>query len=674
MAVPIVQDGDTRFAKGMDSVSDPFTLGPESYVYSLNMLNRGGAMKSRPGHRVVLTLPDGVPQGLKVFHPRKGNPVMLPIIAGKVYVTKKPFTDYTQVAGAELYAKSEQVWHAMTTQSVERNPDDSLKLITPRKLLFLQDGVSPPLYYDGHVLTAVTGPNKTPQGTVMAFAGSRLWVANGERLYAGDIGDPTTFLEQTVNQLGGISYYILPDSITAMAPLPGAASQTKNPLVCYTRTSTSLFRANILNRNLWPTIEDFQSDIFPNIGCVSDRSVVNHSGMLWWFSDFGTVRLDSAHNSNVSGRMDYVDREMTRSSSNLNEDLSKVASTHFENFMLTSVPHASLKNEHTWVYDSNTNDRLNEEFPSAWASIWTGINPVEYASVKVNGRTRLFCLSADDDGKNRLYELFTDDRRDNGCDFPWAMESRAYTGGNASPKELRFLEYALSELAGEVHLKFSWAGASRGRWKPFSKPIFHAVEGNVVATQEYGAEDGAASGSGSGSSSASGSGDMLFAFKTQSRLARTQDVRDMNEDDLTSAGVEGQVYQVEAEKEAIDSAFQFRVDGSGPCAIRMLRMFADMASDPDTGMQENPEVADHFVRFDGAASKDEADLDEAPETWTATKTVRAQIGNYGANGVGTVISSISQLDADKRATQVAAAKAEANVAAVVPDYVGGSLV
>lgn len=665
MATPIVQDGDTRFAKGMDSVSDPFTLGPESYVYSLNMVNRGGAMQARPGYRVVMTLPEGVAQGLKVFLPRKGDPVMLGIVAGKAYATKNPFKSYTQVQGAELYSKATKVWHAMTTQSVERNPDDSLKLISPRKLLFLQDGVSPPLYYDGNVISAVTGPNKTPQGTAMAWAGSRLWVANGERLYAGDIGDPTTFLEQTVNQLGGISYYLLPDSITAMAPLPGAASQTKNPLVCFTRTSTSLFRANILNRNLWPTTEDFQSDIFPNIGCTSDRSIVNHSGMLWWFSDFGTMRLDSASNSYISGRMDFVDREMTRSSQNLHEDLSCVASAHFENFLLTSVPHASLKNEHTWVYDSNTNDRLNEEFPSAWASIWTGINPVEYASVTVNGRTRLFCLSADNDGQNRIYELFTDDRRDNGCDFPWAMESRVYTGGNASPKHLRFLEYALSELAGEVNLKFSWAGASRGRWKSFSKPVFHAVEGNVVSTQEYGFV---------GDGSASGTSDNLFAFKKQSRLARTQDVRDVAEDELTSAGVEGNVYLVEAEKEVIDTGFQFRVDGSGPCAIRMLRMFADPEADPDTGMQENLENADHFVRFDGAASKKAEDLDAAPESFTSTQTFRAQIGNYGANASGTIVSNISQRDADKRALQVAIARAEAQVARFVPDYVGGSLV
>lgn len=656
MPGPVIQDGDTRFAKGMDSVSDPFTLGPESYIYGLNMVNRGGAMQTRPGYRVVFTLPEGIPQGLKVFIPRKGDPTMLGIVSGKVYVSKNPFKEYNQVAGAELYSQSTQVWDAMTTQSVERNADGSLRLISPRKLLFLQDGVSSPVYYDGHVLTYVRGAGKTPQGTAMAWAGSRLWVANGERLFAGDIGDPTSNLEQTTNQLGGISYYILPGSCTALAPLPGAGSSVvKSPLVAFTASSTTLFRSNILNRSLWPTTEDFQTDLFPNIGCVAPRSVVNHSGMLWWFSEFGTMRLDSAQNSYISGQMDFVDREMTRSSRNLNSDLSGVCSAHYENFLLTSVPHASTKNQHTWVYDANTNNRLNEEFPSAWAGIWTGLNPVEYVSIRINGRNRIFCLSADNDGQNRVYELFVEERRDNGCDFPWAMESRLYTGGNASRKHLRFLEYALSELAGEVHLKFSWAG-TRGRWKSFGKPVFHAVEGNVVADRVYEYTD------------------TLYALKKQARTARTEDVRDIQEDTLTSSGVEGNVFKIEAEKETIDTAFQFRIDGSGPCAIRMLRVFMDQESDPETGMQDNPEEADHFVRFDGAASKEESDLDEAPETFTSTKTARARIGNYAAEASAVIVSGISQADADKRAECVARARAEAQVARLVPDYVGGSLV
>ena len=44
MATGSIKDGDVRFARGMDSVSDPVTLPQESYIFGTNILNRGGAL------------------------------------------------------------------------------------------------------------------------------------------------------------------------------------------------------------------------------------------------------------------------------------------------------------------------------------------------------------------------------------------------------------------------------------------------------------------------------------------------------------------------------------------------------------------------------------------------------------------------------------------------------
>lgn len=647
-----LKDGDVRFARGSDSVSDPATLGPESYVSSVNMLNRGGVLQTRPGLRCVFTLPDGVLQGLSVFKPRIGLPVLTSFVSGVPYVSSFPFSSVREVGGARMSATAKRVYTEQTTKSVERNADGSLTLITPRSLLMVQDGVSPASYFDGRILAAVTGKQKTPQGTHMAWVGHRLWVARREQLFAGDIGDPFSAVEQEFNTLGGINYFILPGQCTGLGKAPG----NKVPLLVFTDSSTTVFRSDILNRALWTDTPDFQSDLFPNLGCVASRSIVSKSGLLWWYSDFGLVNLNTARTFQVSSDIDFLDREMIRSSRALNGDVSGIASASYENFLLTSVPHASKKNRHTWVLDGSTNDLLDDKFPPAWSSVWTGVNPVQWVSVKINGRTRLFCASADDDGINRVYEAFTSDRQDNGCDIPWSFDTRVYTAGSIIPKHMRYLEYALSELSGQVDLKISWAGASRGRWKPIARPTFLAQRGNIFADGVYSSET------------------PLFALKKQSRLDRTQDVRDLPPDPLSSAGIEGLVVPISANKEEIDRGFQIRFEGSGRCAVRALRLFMDAEAEPDSGSPGQAEDDDHFVRFDGAAADNLNDLNEAPEIFTASATEVAQRGNFAAAASASIRSTISQSDADKRAKQVARARAEYRYRTIAPKKVSGALV
>lgn len=655
MPTGALKDGDARFNLGMDSESDPLVLQPSSYCWSENMLNRGGVLQARPGFNVRYSLPAGNFQGLSVFTPRTGLPVLVAFVSGVPYASSFPYNGWRLVQGATMSADAKRVYTAQTVQSAQTNSDGSLQLISPRKLLMVQDGINPPAYFDGRVLTSLTGSTSTPQGTHMAWVGSRLWVARREQIFASDIANPLSFVEQTYNTLGGINYFLLSGPCTGLAPVPGAPN-VNTPLLAFTDSDTTMFQANILNRSLWPSTAQFQSTIFPTLGCVAPRSIVSVSGMLWWFSDFGLTRLDAAQASQLTTRLYRIDHEMSRSACRLFSDLSRVASAVYENFVLVSVPNSSTKNRHTWVYDGTVAERLSESasvltsVPPVWASVWTGVNPVEWVSIKVNGRTRLFCGSVDLDGQNRVYEAFGKERRDNGCDFPWAAETRAYTGQTLARKHLRFVEYALSELQGDVNLRISWAGASRGRWKVMAKPTFSAEEGNIDAYVTYKATD------------------VLYGLKKQSRVARTQDVRDLEEDPLSSSGIEGPVETIEPDKEAIDSAFQIRIEGSGPCAIRSIRVFMDLEAEPDSGQPDDLETADHFVRFDGAASEVESALEALPDSYTSTGTGRAQYNNFAATATATLTSTISQDDADKRAAQVAQARAENRLRTIATPY------
>lgn len=664
MPVGAIKDGDAGFVGTLDSASDPMVLQPGSFAWSINMLNRDGIPHARPGYDWAFTLPSGILQGITYFLSSTGNPVIVAFVSGVCYASAYPYKTFREVTGTTMSATASRVYTARAVQSATANPDGSITLIPPRNLLIVQDGVNPPAYFDGNTLTPITGTSVTPQGTHMAWVGSRLWVARGNRIFASDISNPLSFVEQTYNTLGGVNYFLLSDNCTGLAPVPGAPINLTS-LFAFTDNDTTTFQANILNRSLWPSTPNFQYTTFPSLGCVSSRSIVSISAELWWFSSMGLTRLDAAQASQLSTRIYRLDNEMIRSSHKLKRDLSGVACVAYENLVLTSVPYASKWNKHTWVYDGTVDERLSESAtvltntPPVWASVWTGVQPVEWTTFMVDSRPFVFCASVDHDGNNRVYKAFSTEQRDNGCDFPWAFETRAYTGGAIGRKHLRFLEYSLSELQGEVNLNIFWAGVSRGRWKSVATPTFYAQEGNIDTNRSYLPSD------------------VLYALKKQSRIARTQDVRDLPEDKYSSAGVEGIVEYVEDDKEAIDVAFQFRITGSGPCAIRSLRVFMDQVNDADSGQAVKAEVeGTHMVRFDGAAttglpatvSSTPPNLDTAPDVYPATMSAEAFWNNFGGQQSATINGTISQDESNKRAAQVALARANYLMTAEAQPY------
>lgn len=664
MPVGLLRDGDTKFDRGMDSMSDSTALPPGCYAWSWNMLNRGGVLKVRPGFDWRFTLPQGKLQGLTAFVPLLGRPVLIAFVSGFCYLAQYPYRSFTVVQGATMSAEADFVFFATATQTVTQNLDGSLMLIAPRQLLICQDGINPPTYFDGRVLTASMGLGAIPQGTHIAWVGARLWVARGNLVFASDLSNPLSFTEQTYNTLGGVQYFTLPDACTGFAALPGAPN-VNTPLLAFTKSTTNMFQAAILNRTLWPTTPNFQTNIFPTIGCIAPRSIAPISGTLWWMSNVGLTRLDAAQSSALTTRIYRVDREMARSSDRMGGDLSGMAAVTYENLFLLSTPHADKRNTHTWLYDASVNDLasqnavsyLTSAWTSVWSSVWTGVQPVQWATLTIDKEPRVFCASEDNDGNNRVYETFTRSTRDNGCDFPWGFESRAYTANTPLIKHFRFLLYSLSELQGEVNLRISWAGGSRGRWKVIDTPTFYAEEGSLDATVELDAAEA------------------IFGLKKQSRIARTKDVRDMRPDNLSSSGIEGLVETIEADKEAVDTSFQFRVEGTGPCGVRSIVAFMDPLPAPDNGQANKPECPEtKFVRFDGAAANNEAELQEAPESFSESATATAVWNNYVGAGEATIVGYISESDSKKRALQVAEARAEAQLASLAAPYIGGRLV
>lgn len=649
-----ISDGDASLRLGMQSAGDPESLPPGTVVRAVNMVRRGGVYQCRPGYRQRLVLPDGRLQGFTWFRPTSGDTQLIFAVDGRIYLSMPPFEEVVEIPGVRFSDQAERVYFARAEKSVIRNDDGSLTLIDPYAVLIVQDGLSAPAAWNGANAGHITGPDSTPVGTVMAWSGGRLWVANGRRLFAGDIFDPLSFWEGTYIGPVGIGAFILPGEITALEEVPAA----DNPfLLVFTAESTTAFQSNVRVRDLWPQVQDFQKVIFPDVGCVAPLSLLSHLGFLWWYSGKGLVNLNLAAQTNVSGERRVLDTAMAYSKRRLGPDLSRIAVGAYEGYLLVSVPYADRYNRHTWCADLQGLDTNIAEEGFAWDSYWTGTRPVQWQTASVHGVERIFHISVDRDGKNRLWESFQSDRLDNDSPISWALETRSYLFGTKAHKQWKFAKLQCSEFWGESFLKISWAGTSRGRYKQSCLKQISAQKGALRASDVLAAPR-----------------TVLFGFKKQSRYISTEDTRQNQTDDLDACGTESDRI------DPIDIGFQLCILGQGPGGIRTIRVFATLENDETAGKCE-PQEDDAGVRatrFDGAASRGDTLADAVANflqspvaSFEACATVAME--HAGVNVVGTACegSSISQAAANHRAIRVATMRAAEMLRTMAPGFLGG---
>jgi hypothetical protein len=637
-----LEDGDVSFEVGMDSNSHPIKLPPGKYARGENIVNRGGIVQCRPGYRCLMALPGDRLQGFSLFRPKVGPEQLLFMVDGLLYVADIPFNTFRQVSGVSFSSSARQAFFALAEQSVESNPDGSLTLITPRNLLIIQDGgFTPAVIYDGTSATHQRGATAIPMGGPMRWVGDRLWVARGAELFASDISNPTSFSEDIY--LATIRAFTLPAEITALARNPTIEFAQ---LIVFTEESTSIIQAGIRDRTQWPITPNMQQVVFPKIGCTSQRSVLDQSGMLWWYSSMGLVSLDSASTAKLSSKLPYRDSEMLESKARLSEDLGGVAAGTFENYILLSVPYGELLNRHTWCIDNSVRQNYMEDTPPTWNSYWTGTRPVEWMNPKINGKERVLYISHDYDGVNRLWEAFWPDRRDEACPISWWFETRGYFGApNAvlTRKNFRYADLYLSEMAGDVDIGVFWAGTRRGKYKQILKKRYRITEGCFRPDAEITMNS------------------QIFGFKKQSRVVRTQDGKDLSVNETEdSCGIESPW------QEFFDESFQLLIAGSGPCAVDAVKLVYEPAVSRDNLLRTDEcenETEENLVRFDGAAAEsgDEAAAWQALSgdilEFTSMRSISVTNQGFTEVGVGEGRSIISQDDADKIALCVATRKA-----------------
>jgi len=616
--------GASYLFSGADSYTSPINLTDTEYTMSQNCVNRGGIVQTRPGSKSLLCLPDGNLQGLTLFTPDNGVQQLVAAVDGKIYVSAAPFTSYRRLCELQFNPTSKYIAWATALKSTDFNESGELiTLDNPYSVLMIQDGVTRAAYWDGGVARhlnpapppettdiAVEGYQETPVGLWMIWSGNRLWVSQGNKLFASDIGNPLKFTEATYLAEGRAFY--LPSEITGIIATPDDQG-----IIVFTENSGTFFQSSIQDRTAWLSTPSFQRIIIPSLGCVAPRSLVTQYGLTWWFSAKGFTNIDAALRQNLTSRIDYKDNEMFTSKAYLGPDLSGVCASFYENYLFVSVPSGDVLNRHTWVLDQAP----FEGNVNAWPGYWTGWRPVEWARGLVNGAERIFFASIDYDGKNRIWEGMLSEKTDNGCPITCFLQTKEHANGNLMLKEYDWTKWYLREIYGSVDVS-SYIASTKGGYQLQKTWHLEATAGQIYGNQTY-----------------SQDGPLMVGNRPQARVIRTPN-KTAN-DECNECGVESK------EGNMIDYAFGALLVWSGQMGVQAYQIYLHTSPEREDGDCEEDEVGPRTLNAAGCSGLSFLVDGGSFTQYTATakgETVTA----YGAKVEisKTVTSAVSQRNAD----------------------------
>jgi hypothetical protein len=351
---------------------------------------------------------------------------------------------------------------------------------------------------------------------------------------------------------------------------------------------------------------------------------------------------------------------MLLSKTHISEDVSLVAAGIFGQFLMMSVPAEDSFNKHTWVMNHASLETLADGSGPSWAGYWTGTRPVEWVHGQIGDVERIYHVSVDMDGKNRLWESFQTNRLDNGCPIEWAFSTRGFFGPTApqaakmpgSRCRLGWANIALAGVAEDTNIGVFYAGGTRGAFRSMLSKLVSVAKGSLSYTLPVNQDT------------------QIFGFKPQARTLTTEDVNQKMADDLSGAcSVE------RADIDGIDESFQLLVVGHGPATVRWLRVFGFTVPEEQSGAGDAcvDETGVNALRYDGVGVKTDT-LEEATialatapaDAYESNKTVMLNQAGYSAIGVGAATSIISQAAADRVANIIATKQADRELQSVLP--------
>lgn len=586
------------FPGGINSGIDPLLLGSGQAQWAVNAVCKGGVWQTRPGFKSRLTLSTGFaqisnwwvsagkpgiwPQFLVTFKPNNGTTYLVYGLAGSVWYSVVN-ADHSLSSPAQLpltFDPDVRTMHAVACVQSAEVTSGVVATRTPRRVLIIQDGINHAGYWDGESAghlepkqnytqndagdTIYTdGYNQTPIGTWMAWSGNRLWVVNGNTVYASDINNPLGFTEQIT--LVNVPYITFPSEITGIYDR-GTAGTTSSRVWVFTDDTVYTLASGVQDRSTWRTTADWQAKIYGGTGCIAGKSITAHRGLLYWYSADGVVRSDGTGTVNSTQAIPPIDTPMIGAKTAIaNVRRNMIAAAGFDSYVIMAVPagapvRGQVVNGHMHVMDLDTMPGTSQ---SAWQGVWTGINPVEFATVKIGGQTVQYALSYDDDGVTRIWETFQGNRADNGHPIPWSVETQVHLVSDDifSNHKIAHIAVALSQVIGDVGVQGYWRGL-RGQYHRVLNTSLVATPGSILIpspdfTPIVNATD-------------------HFNCRKQTRLLKSEDIRG-SQDDTDASGVEGPY------TDAVSPGFQLMFQLQGCAAIRAYRIAHEIWADNTEG-------------------------------------------------------------------------------------------
>jgi hypothetical protein len=675
---------------GVNSVRNPWTLPEDQFKWGVNVNCRGGLVQTRNGFKMKLSLPKGNFQGGIIFNSNKqyqsaknttnlsgvkisqqaaiydpsGNPVVasdLPYavfcVDGKVYYCPFPLTqpkswDPYLLENIKLDPNVDRVNFIIATQVASTNDNANTTVVPSHRIVIIQDGINNAGYWDGSDTTGQISTSM-PIGYWMAYSGNRLWVATGNIIAASDLGNPLNWAERTEG--AGRGDFSVPRPVTGMHDYVGQNNDTR--LYIFTDQSTYSLASGILDRAQWAQTPNFQSTLYPTIGCVAGNSIAFQAGMMWWYSQGGLVSVDVAASSYLSSQVLYKDLEMAKAKRLMSSDLSGICSISFENYLLYSIPYLEPTNSVTMVLDYASASEWNQSKSPAWNGVWTGIRPVIWSSNVINSQPRCFAFSVDygntsDGSFNHLWEVFMPERYDTYLEINqdgstddrvqriYCQMETGLIGDAMDYKQLVYSEIDCSQIAGTVDVNVSYRG-TRGTYLPIlNSRLLATTEPYQYNTSQYADEIS-----------------KLGILQTQSRRLITENVTRIPKSSCEST------YTTD-----VDKAFSLLIEWCGSMGVESLRVFLDPWSTASVGNPSSNETKNCVVGEDGTSIS--VSLNPSPQekignsvnswssTQTRTVTYRGCSPAVSVTATASYISYTSLADAQNEAGALATQNAQ----------------
>ena len=263
-----------------------------------------------------------------------------------------------------------------------------------------------------------------PIGSIMCFGNGRLWVANGNELYAGDLVGSSLNAEIKFSEtiyLSGGGVFMFERKITGLQFLPGPDSSTGlGDLVVFTEGDLNAIRASIYDRTQWQNTVGMQRKIFTGRGAAGFEAIITTDRDVYFRSLDGIRSVGQSANTNFQ-TISFADSlEATRVTSYDTERWLKFAPGVLSDsrYLLGGAPkiqritnsNGSFTGQYNIVFskliskDFNAGMLVDSPRP-VYEGEWTGLQICKLVEGIFDGERRCYAFTCDPDGKNCLYEI-----------------------------------------------------------------------------------------------------------------------------------------------------------------------------------------------------------------------------------------------------------------------------